>query len=134
MRLTINDNNEITGYAIVGGLEGDFEVSDDIIPQEFILNYKPRYYLYQNEQIIVNPNYEEESNTPYVPPMITTSGTDDLLRKMFANMQEQLVQGNTIVMQVTQQNAKLSQEIVELKNEIETIKGADKNEDAVSEV
>jgi cell division protein FtsB len=66
--------------------------------------------------------------------MITTSGTDDLLRKMFANMQEQLVQGNTIVMQVTQQNAKLSQEIVELKNEIETIKGADKNEDAVSEV
>lgn len=130
----MNDNNEITGYAIVGGLEGDFEVSDDIIPQEFILNYKPRYYLYQNEQIIVNPNYEEESNTPYVPPMITTSGTDDLLRKMFANMQEQLVQGNTIVMQVTQQNAKLSQEIVELKNEIETIKGADKNEDAVSEV
>jgi hypothetical protein len=134
MRITMNDNNEITGYAIVGGLEGDFEVSDDIIPQEFILNYKPRYYLYQNEQIIVNPNYEEESNTPYVPPMITTSGTDDLLRKMFANMQEQLVQGNTIVMQVTQQNAKLSQEIVELKNEIETIKGADKNEDAVSEV
>lgn len=134
MRITVNENNEITGYAIIGGIEGDFEISDDIIPQEFILNYKPKYYLYQNEQIIVNPNYEEESNTPYIPPMIASSGTDDLLRKMFANMQEQLVQGNTMVMQVTQQNAKLSQEIVELKNEIEAIKGAGKDENAVSEV
>lgn len=134
MRITINNNNEITGYAIVGGLEGDFEVSDDIVPQDFIQTFKTKYYLYQNEHIIINPNYEEESNIPYVPPMITTSGTDDLLRKMFANMQEQLVQGNTMVMQVTQQNAKLSQEIVELKNEIEAIKGAGKDEDAVSEV
>jgi hypothetical protein len=134
MRITVNENNEITGYAIIGGIEGDFEISDDIIPQEFILNYKLKYYLYQNEQIIVNPNYEEESNTPYIPPMITSNGTDDLLRKMFANMQEQLVQGNTMVMQVTQQNAKLSQEIVELKNEIEAIKGAGKDENAVSEV
>lgn len=134
MRITINDNNEITGYAIVGGIEGDFEISDNIIPQEFIQNYKPKYYVYQNKQIIVNPNYEEESNTPYVPPMITSNGPDEELRRMFANMQEQLVQGNMMVAQVTQQNADLTQEIVNMTNEIKQLKGADKDEDAVSEV
>ena len=54
MRITINDNNEITGYAIVGGIEGDFEIDDSIIPHDFTQNYKPKYYLYQNEQIVVN--------------------------------------------------------------------------------
>ena len=134
MRITINDNNEITGYAIVGGIEGDFEISDNIIPQEFIQNYKPKYYVYQNKQIIVNPNYEEESNTPYVPPMITSNGPDEELRRMFANMQEQLVQGNMMVAQVAQQNADLTQEIVNMTNEIKQLKGEDKDEDAVSEV
>lgn len=134
MRITINDNNEITGYAIVGGIEGDFEISDNIIPQEFIQNYKPKYYVYQNKQIIVNPNYEEESNTPYVPPMITSNGPDEELRRMFANMQEQLVQGNMMVAQVAQQNADLTQEIVNMTNEIKQLKGADKDEDVVSEI
>lgn len=134
MRITINDNNEITGYAIVGGIEGDFEIDDSIIPHDFTQNYKPKYYLYQNEQIIFNPNYEEASNTPYIPPMITSNGPDEELRKMFASMQEQLVQGNTIVAQMSQQNAKLSQEVVELKDEIESMKGENKDEDVVSEI
>ncbi|AVQ36574.1 DUF2977 domain-containing protein [Staphylococcus kloosii] len=134
MRITINDNNEITGYAIVGGIEGDFEIDDSIIPHDFTQNYKPKYYLYQNEQIIFNPNYEEASNTPYIPPMITSNGPDEELRKMFASMQEQLVQGNMMVAQVAQQNADLTQEIVNMTNEIKQLKGADKDEDVVSEI
>lgn len=134
MKILVDENHLITSYATVGGFDGDIEVDNSIIPQDFTQTFKPRYYLYQNEQIVVNPNYEEESNTPYIPPTITTNGSDEELRKMFASMQEQLVQGNIIVMQVTQQNAKLSQEIVELKSEIEALKGVDKDENAVSEV
>lgn len=134
MRILLNDNDEIIGYAIVGGLEGDFEVRDDIIPQEFTQTFKPKYYLYQNEKIIVNPSYEEERLTSNTKATFEMPGIDEELRKMFASMQEQLVQGNMMVAQVAQQNADLTQEIVNMTNEIKQLKGADKDEDAISEV
>lgn len=137
MQILVNNDNEIIGYATIGGFENGINIENDNIPQGFIQNYKPKYYLYQNEQIIVNPNYQTE--TPMEPEIPTTTittsnGSDDSLRKMFASMQVQLVQANTIVAQMTQQNAKLSQEVVELKDEIESMKGENKDEDAVSEV
>lgn len=134
MRILINGNNEIVGYATAGGLEGDFEISDDIIPQDFAQTFKSKYYLYQNEKIIVNPNYEEEKIISNTIPNFEMPGTDEELRKMFASMQEQLVQGNMMVAQVAQQNADLTQEIVNMTNEIKQLKGADKDEDAISEV
>ena len=134
MRILLNDNDEIIGYAIVGGLEGDFEISDDIIPLEFTKTFKPKYYLYQNEKIIVNPSYEEERLTSNTKATFEMPGTDEELRKMFASMQEQLVQGNMMVAQVAQQNADLTQEIVNMTNEIKQLKGADKDEDAISKV
>lgn len=137
MRLLTNVDNEIIGYSVIGGIDGDFEVSDEIVPNDFIQNYKSKYYLYQNEQIVVNPNYQTETLIEPKKPtttITTSNGSDDSLRKMFASMQVQLVQANTIVAQMTQQNAKLSQEVVELKDEIESMKGENKDEDAVSEV
>ena len=134
MQILTDNKNLIIGYAEVGSLEGGIEIDDSIIPQDFIQVFKPKYFLYQNEQIVTNPNYEEESNTVYIPPMITSDTPDKELRTMFANMQEQLVQGNMMVAQVAKQNADLTQEIVNLKNEIEQLKGGSKDEDAVSEV
>lgn len=125
MRILINNNNEITGYATVGGLEGDFEISDDIIPQDFAQTFKPKYYLYQNEKIIVNPNYEEEKIISNTIPNFEMPGTDEELRKMFANMQEQLVQGNIMVMEISQQNAELTRQVVTLSNEVEKLKGGE---------
>ena len=132
MRILINGNNEIVGYATVGGLEGDFEISDDIIPLEFTKTFKPKYYLYQNEKIIVNPNYEEERLTSNTKATFEMPGADEELRKMFASMQEQLVQGNMMVTQLTQQNANLSQQIVQLSQEVENLKGGDSDETTVS--
>ena len=68
------------------------------------------------------------------PPNLNLSGTDEELRKMFANMQVQLVQANTIVMQLSQQNAQLTQELVKLNQKIEKLKGENKNEDVIPEV
>ena len=134
MQISIDKNNLIVGFAEVGGFEDGIEIDDSIIPQDFIQVFKPKYFLYQNEQIVTNPNYEEESNTVYIPPMITSDTPDKEIRTMFANMQEQLVQGNMMVAQVVQQNADLTQEIINMKNEIEQLKGGSKYEDAVSEV
>ena len=134
MQILINNKNEIISFAIVGGFEDGIEV--DNIPENFIINFKPRYYLYNEGQIEVSKKYEEETETfpPIDPPNFNLSGTDEELRVMFANMQIQLVQANTMVMQLSQQNAQLSQELVKLNQEVEKIKGADENEDVISEV
>lgn len=133
MRILINKNNEIIDYAIVGSLDGDFEVDDSIVPQGFILHFKPTRYLYNEGTIEVNSDFEEETgiSSPIVPPTVVASGTDEELRVMFATMQVQLVQANTMVMQLSQQNANLSQEVVSIKQKLEEVTN---NEDVVSEV
>lgn len=134
MQILINNDNEITNYAIVGGFEDGIEI--DNIPDNFIVNFKPRYYLYNEGKIEVNKGYKEETDTfpPIDTPNFNLSGTDEELRGMFANMQVQLVQANTMVMQLSQQNAQLSQELVKTNQEIENLKGENKDENAISEV
>lgn len=136
MRILINKKNEIIDYAIVGGLDGDFEIDDSIVPQGFILYFKPARYLYKEGTIEVNNDFEEDNeiNLPSIPPTIVTPGTDEELRDMFSKMQVQLVQGNTMAMQLSQQNAQLSQELVKINKEIENLKGENKDEDVISEV
>lgn len=136
MRILINKNNEIIDYAIVGSLDGDFEIDDSIVPQGFIVHFKPTRYLYNEGTIEVNNNFEEENeiNLPTVPPTIVAPGTDEELRVMFATMQVQLVQANTMVMQLSKQNSQLSQELVRLNQAIDDIKEVDKDENAISEV
>lgn len=134
MQILLNDKNEITNYAIVGGFEDGIEI--DNIPDNFIVNFKPRFYLYNEGKIEVNKEYKEETETfpPIDPPNLSSPGTDEELRVMFANMQVQLVQANTMVMQLSQQNAQLSQELVKLNQEIENLKGENKDEDVIPEV
>lgn len=132
MQILINRENEIISFAVVGGFENGVEV--DNVPEDFIINFKPKYYLYNEGEIEVNKNFEEETGTgkPIAPPTPNIPGTDEELRVMFANMQVQLVQANTMVMQLSQQNAQLSQELVKLNQEIEKLKGANDNENAIS--
>ncbi|WP_204236048.1 DUF2977 domain-containing protein [Mammaliicoccus sciuri] len=117
MQILLNDKKEITDYAIVGGFEDGFEVFN--IPENFINNFKPLKYKYVNEQIFLNENYSEEVSTPVRPPIVNTPGTDEELRKMFASMQVQLVQANMMVMQLSQQNARLSQEMVVINQKLD---------------
>lgn len=123
MQILINSKNEILSFAIVGGFEDGIKV--DNIPSDFIRNFKPRYFLFNEGQIEVNNEYKEDTETfpPIEPPNLNLSGTDEELRKMFANMQIQIVQGNVMVSELTQQNARLAQEIVETKQELEKLKG-----------
>ena len=134
MQILINNDNEIISFAVVGGFEDGIEI--DNIPDNFIVNFKPRYYLYNEGKIEVNKEYKEETETflPIETPDFNLSGTDEELRKMFANMQIQLVQANTMVMQLSQQNAQSLQELVKINQEIENLKGENKDEDVISEV
>ena len=130
MQIIINENNEITSYAVIGNMKDGIEVND--IPSRFIIDFKPRLYVYSNGQIVLNENYSSGNNEqPIQPPNISMPGSDEELRKMFAEMQVQLVQGNMMVMQLSQQNARLSQEMVVINKKLEEVTN---NEDVIPEV
>lgn len=112
------ENDLILSYAIIGNIDDSIEVSDEIIPSNFIDDFKPKKYKYVNEQITLNGNYQEEEQ-PIQQPNIAIPGNDEELRKMFASMQVQLVQANMMVMQLSQQNARLSQEMVVINQKLD---------------
>ena len=132
MKIQVNSSYEIISFASIGGLGNSIEISDDIVPYDFLLNFKPKKYKYEGGQIVLNENYSSGNNEqPIQPPNISMPGSDEELRKMFAEMQVQLVQGNMMVMQLSQQNARLSQEMVVINKKLEEVTN---NEDVIPEV
>lgn len=124
MQILLNGENEITNYAVVGGFEDGIEIEN--YPNDFINNFKPRYYVFSDNEVKVNKNYKEKTDEVYEQPEIdldeNTKGLDKELRNMFASMQVQIVQGNMMVSQFSEQNAKLAQELVRLQKELEDMK------------
>ena len=57
VNIKVNENNEIVAYAKVGSV-GGFETPTDKLPADFFSNFKPRFYLYADDQIKENENYE----------------------------------------------------------------------------
>ena len=57
MQLQINEKHEITGYATVGGFAGGVEVESSTLPEGFEETFAPGRYLYENGQIVENPDY-----------------------------------------------------------------------------
>lgn len=133
MQILTNTNDEIINYAIVGGFEDGIEIEN--YPNDFINNFKPRYYVFESNEVKVNKDYKEKTDEVYEQPEIdldkNNKGSDKELRKMFANMQVQLVQANMIVKQLSEQNARLSQEVVVINQKLEEVTN---NEDVVPEV
>lgn len=132
MKIQVNSSYEIISFASIGGLGNSIEISDDIVPYDFLLNFKPKKYKYEGGQILLNENYSSGNNEkPIQSPNISMPGSDEELRKMFAEMQVQLVQANMMVMQLSQQNARLSQEMVVINQKLEEVTN---NEDVIPEV
>lgn len=116
MKILLNNLNEIISYVTEGDLKGSIEVD---IPEYLLDNFQPRKFVYVNGKVEINTNYSEDVSTPIQPPVMNTPGSDEELRKMFANMQVQLVQANMMVMQLSQQNARLSQEMVAINQKLD---------------
>lgn len=120
MKILINSNDKIVGYVTDGDLSGSIEAE---IPPYLLEIYEPGKLIYKDGQVSINPNFNNGSEIPIQPPDVTLPGSDDELRRMFANMQIQIVQGNVMVSELSQQNARLAQEVVETKQELEKLKG-----------
>ncbi|MDN3207842.1 DUF2977 domain-containing protein [Pediococcus pentosaceus] len=63
MLIKINDQNLILEYTTIGGLPDSIEYTGTI-PDDFEINFKPSFYMLQDDQIIENPDYVEPTDTP----------------------------------------------------------------------
>ena len=143
MQILLNQNNEIIAYAVSGGIEREgyktLTIEDNQVPDSFRELFKPSFYIFENGEIKLNPNYHEETEKVELPetpqtPSVELPTSDKELRRMFSSMQVQIIQGNRMVTQLTQQNADFSQQIVQLKQEIENLKGGNDNGTTIPEV
>lgn len=57
INIKVNENNEITAYASVGGVNG-IDVPADSLPDNFKSDFKKGYFLYKDGVISVNPDFE----------------------------------------------------------------------------
>ncbi|MDV2912343.1 DUF2977 domain-containing protein [Pediococcus acidilactici] len=59
IKFELNDKNEIISYVKQGGIVGVDLVNfdDNKLPDGFYENYKPSFYLLENNEIVENPNY-----------------------------------------------------------------------------
>ncbi|USF96128.1 hypothetical protein [Latilactobacillus phage TMW 1.46 P1] len=62
MQITVNSVGEIISYVKVGTIEGAIEFSGTI-PDDFEDNFKPSFYLLQNNAIVLNQSYVEPKPT-----------------------------------------------------------------------
>lgn len=63
LNIKVNAKNEITQYAIVGGVGDEgILISYDIAPKNFITDFKNAYFLYKDGVISVNPNFEPNTD------------------------------------------------------------------------
>lgn len=115
MKITVNDKNEVIGYVNTGGLRNSLDVDDNNVPIKFKEEFEPRKFVFTNGEVKYNNNFEkqETSNTP--SQQNASDLSDEELRRMVASMQMQMTQVNMLTMQLTQQNAKLTQQLIELK-------------------
>ncbi|MEM1455567.1 DUF2977 domain-containing protein [Pediococcus pentosaceus] len=63
MKLVVDGNGMITAYCMVGDIPDSVEY-DNIVPDDFEINFKPSFYMLQDEVIVENSDYVEPTDTP----------------------------------------------------------------------
>lgn len=127
MEILINNKNEILSFALVGGFDNGIQINE--YPEDFILYFKPKFFIYSNGIIERNPNFEEDNNF-HEPPINNdidfSNSTDQEVRTMFISLQKQVIQANISIAQLAQQNASITKQLTEVSKELETLKKEEK--------
>ncbi|HDE4009832.1 TPA: DUF2977 domain-containing protein, partial [Staphylococcus aureus] len=124
MQILVNKRNEIISYAVIGGFEEGIDIES--LPENFSQVFRPKVFKYSDGKIIFNEDYTEEKDDSHQQidnEENSTGASDDILRKMVASMQKQVVQSTKLLMQVNKQNALMAKQIVAFNKKLEEIKG-----------
>ncbi|MBO0929035.1 DUF2977 domain-containing protein [Staphylococcus sp. 30400_3112M30941] len=128
MQILVNKRNEIISYAVIGGFEEGIDIES--IPENFSQVFRPKVFKYSDGKIIFNEDYTEEKDDSHQQidnEENSTGASDDILRKIVASMQKQVVQSTKLLMQVSKQNALMAKQIVAFNKKLEEIKGETEN-------
>ncbi|HDH4882470.1 TPA: DUF2977 domain-containing protein [Staphylococcus argenteus] len=128
MQILVNKRNEIISYAVIGGFEEGIDIES--LPENFSQVFRPKVFKYSDGKIIFNEDYSEEKDDTHQQidnEENSTGASDDILRKMVASMQKQVVQSTKLLMQVNKQNALMAKQVVAFNKKLEEIKGETEN-------
>ncbi|HHO5062405.1 TPA: DUF2977 domain-containing protein [Staphylococcus aureus] len=128
MQILVNKRNEIISYAVIGGFEEGIDIES--LPENFSQVFRPKVFKYSDGKIIFNEDYTEEKDDSHQQidtEENSTGASDDILRKMVASMQKQVVQSTKLLVQVNKQNALMAKQIVAFNKKLEEIKGETEN-------
>ncbi|CAG9976329.1 TPA: DUF2977 domain-containing protein [Staphylococcus aureus] len=128
MQILVNKRNEIISYAVIGGFEEGIDIES--LPENFSQVFRPKVFKYSDGKIIFNEDYIEEKDDSHQQidnEENSTGASDDILRKMVASMQKQVVQSTKLLMQVNKQNALMAKQIVAFNKKLEEVKGETEN-------
>ncbi|MYY64084.1 DUF2977 domain-containing protein [Lactobacillus salivarius] len=107
MRLVL-DKDQIVSFALIGDLDNSIEVDDSIVPDDFMENFKPRYFLMKDNEITVNPDFKDVVYTvPETKP--------DQEQQILSTLAKQVMDLQFENVQQKQINANLTKEIMNLK-------------------
>ncbi|MBD1502797.1 DUF2977 domain-containing protein [Weissella cibaria] len=84
MKVIIDDECRIIAYAQTGEIDGFIEVD---VPDEFVDNFKPEYYKYDNGNVILNSSFK---NTSTVVPKF--KATSELIADLTQQMADLVIQ------------------------------------------
>lgn len=123
MEILLNDKNEILSFALVGGFDNGIQVNE--YPEDFISYFKPKFFIYSDGDIKINPNFEEDNifDEPIINNNIDFSNiTDKEVRTMFISLQKQVIQANISIIQLENQNISITKQLTEILKKLENIK------------
>lgn len=89
MQIILDDNNLIVAYADVGSLEGGIEIDHSNIPNNFMAEFRPGKFKYEEETIIFNKDYTDTPNPDTLP--------SNTMQEEIDSLKEQIAELTTIV-------------------------------------
>lgn len=107
IKLRVNNDDEITGYATSGDISDSIEFKGNI-PDRFEESFKPSFYLLQNDEIIVNPNYEK--------PVAVDSGPSQNQQQLAAVTYQQMMTTQDVTTLQTQ-NAQMAYQLMMMQKQ-----------------
>lgn len=107
MELKINSKNEIEAIAEIGGFEDAVEFTGSI-PDGFEANFKPSYYLLQDNEIVVNPNYQK--------PVINEPGPSQAQQQLAQVAYQQMMTTQDVTTLQTQ-NAQMAYQLMMMQKQ-----------------
>lgn len=107
MQLKVNKSNEIVGYAYAGQIDSGKEYKGQL-PDGFVIDFKPSFYLLKNDEIIVNQNYQE--------PTVVDPGPSELQQQLAQVTYQQMMAIQDIATLQTQ-NAQMAYQLMMMQQQ-----------------